>query len=305
MRTYLDCVPCFVRQALDAGRMITDDEAVHEAVLRETLRLAADMPFNRPPPWMGQRIHRMLRERTGNSDPYAQAKRDANRLALELYPGLAERVARSTDPFTTAVRLAIAGNIIDLGVKSELDHGDVHRSIEHALEDSADPEAIQELRERVAGAREILYLADNAGEIVFDRLLIEQLPIERVTVVVKGSPVINDATRGDAEAAGLVDLVEVIDNGSDVPGTILELCAPAFRERFDRADLVIAKGQGNYETLSEAPARNGRKVFFLLKVKCGVIARNLGCPLGRVMVCHDGSSRGPGISLETTRKDEG
>ena len=139
---------------------------------------------------------------------------------------------------------------------------------------------IQELADAADRARDILYLADNAGEIVFDRLLIEQLPPGRVTVAVKGGPVLNDATRSDAAVAGLNELAEVIDNGSDAPGTLLGDCSHSFRERFDRADLVIAKGQGNYETLSDAR----KDVFFLLKAKCPVIAHHLGCDVGRTVV---------------------
>ena len=147
---------------------------------------------------------------------------------------------------------------------------------------------LERLRRRVQETKSILYLADNAGEIVFDRLLIEQLPRDRVTVAVKGGPVINDATREDAEAAGLIDLVEVIDNGSDAPGTILEQCSPSFQRRFAEADLVIAKGQGNYETLNDVP----REVFFLLKVKCPVIARDIACDLGHIAVhCNQTAQR--------------
>ncbi|MCK4815836.1 DUF89 family protein, partial [bacterium] len=126
----------------------------------------------------------------------------------------------------------------------------------------------------------ILYLADNAGEIVFDRLLIEQLPYEKITVVVKGKPVINDATMDDAEFAGLTEIVEVFDNGSDAPGTILQDCSQTFRDRFEDADLVIAKGQGNYETLSEVD----KDIFFLLKVKCFIIARDIDCEVGEMIL---------------------
>ena len=129
-------------------------------------------------------------------------------------------------------------------------------------------------------AEEILYIADNTGEIIFDRLLIEQLPMGKVTVVIKGSPVINDATREDATLAGLHRIVEVIDNGSDGPGTILETCSQVFVDRFEKADLVIAKGQGNYETLSDID----KNIFFVLKAKCHVIARDLGCDVGEMIL---------------------
>ncbi len=141
---------------------------------------------------------------------------------------------------------------------------------------------VEQLRDLVSNADRILYLTDNAGEIVMDRLLIEQLPPENVTVSVRGGPVLNDATLEDAKAAGLTDIVEVIDNGSDAPGTILDDCSDRFFEYFSRADLVIAKGQGNYESLSEVE----KEIFFLLKAKCPVIADDLGCPLGTLVMRH-------------------
>ena len=124
------------------------------------------------------------------------------------------------------------------------------------------------------------FLKDNAGEIVFDRLLIERLPPGKVTVAVRGFPVINDATLADAEGAGIHEVAEVIENGSDAPGTILDDCSESFRDRFDKADLVIAKGQGNYETLSEVD----KDIYFLLKAKCPVIARDIGCQEGAMIL---------------------
>ena len=145
-------------------------------------------------------------------------------------------------------------------------------------------------RDSIGNAGSILYLADNAGEIVFDRVLIEQLSAPRVTLVVRGAPVINDATMIDACAAGLHEIVNVIDNGSDAPGTILEDCSEDFRRRFTEADVVLAKGQGNFETLSDAP----REVFFLFKAKCSVIAERAGWSVGSLVLmrsCAEGGGR--------------
>lgn len=286
MRTYLECVPCFVRQALDAANMVTSDPAVHERVLRTTLRAVAEMRFDRSPPWMGQRIHRTLREASGDPDPYHAVKYHSNALALELYPAMKQRVRDSADPFAAAIRIAIAGNVIDFGCRTRISNEEIYQAVDKAAEASLDDAAVDDLRRAVEAAEDILYLADNAGEIVFDRLLIEELPAERVTLVVRGGPVINDATRADAKTAGLTSLVNVMDNGSDVPGTIIEDCSPEFQARFDRCDLVIAKGQGNYETLSGTE----EKLFFLLMTKCPVIARHIGCPVGQFVVLRENSS---------------
>ena len=123
------------------------------------------------------------------------------------------------------------------------------------------------------GRPPFLYLADNAGEIVFDRLLIERLPAEKVTLAVRGGAVLNDATLIDAENTGITELVEVIRNGSDAPGTILEDCSEEFKRCFAAADLIVAKGQGNYESLSHFK----KKIYFLLTVKCSVVAQDLKC----------------------------
>jgi hypothetical protein len=273
-----------VRQVLDAVRMITDDETVHEKVLRESLAMWQKMDLRESPPAMAQKIHKFLREVTGVADPYLEVKQRYNRLALEMYPELARTVQQSNDPFETAVRLAIAGNIIDFGVNSIVEESHVAETIRRSLTDPLDGRAVAQLQDAAARANSILYLGDNAGEIVFDRLLIEQLPREKVTFVVRGGPILNDVLVEDAEMVGLTKLVEVIDNGFDAPGTILDSCTPDFRRRFERADLVIAKGQGNFESLSEP----GREVFFLLRPKCAVLARHLDCEIGRLVVVQTG-----------------
>lgn len=275
MKIYFDCIPCFIRQALDSVCLATDDEAVHEQVLRKVLQAASEMDLRESPPAMGQYIHRLIRKLTGEIDPYREIKDHFNQLALGLYPNLKARIEGSANPMEMALKLAIAGNVIDFGVNSQLEEASVYESIEHALISPFDGN-VEEFSDAVSRADNILYLADNAGEIVFDRLLIEQMPLEKITFAVRGFPVINDATMDDARATGITELVEVIDNGADVPGTILQECNEAFRKRFHKARLIIAKGQGNYETLSEVE----KDIFFVLKAKCPVIAKDLGCKIG-------------------------
>lgn len=280
MRTYFDCIPCFVRQALDAARFATDDEQIHEQVLRKVLHLAGELDMSQSPPTIGQQIHRLIRRLVDNDDPYYKIKKRFNNMALRLYPELRKQIVGSNNRLETAIRLAIAGNIIDFGVNSSLDESNLHEAISESLRGDFDNVLMESFRDATGQAEEIFYLADNAGEIVFDRLLIEQLPYEKITVVVKGKPVINDATMEDAELSGLPKIVEVIDNGSDAPGTILESCSQAFRDRFEGVDLTIAKGQGNYETLSNVD----KNIFFLLKAKCPIIAEHLGCEVGKMIL---------------------
>ncbi|HPQ39765.1 MAG TPA: ARMT1-like domain-containing protein [bacterium] len=279
MKTYFDCIPCFIRQALDAARWVTDDETLQEMILRHVFAHAAEMDLTASPPVMGRTIHRLVRKISGNPDPYAAVKHASNRLALSLVSRMQARIEASTDPFETAVRLAMAGNIIDFGVYARVDHHRVCEALEASFHASIAGD-VEMFRQDVIHAERILYLTDNAGEIVFDRLLISRIGPEKITVAVKGFPVINDATIADADDAGLTGMVRVIDNGADVPGTVLEACSADFRETFRASDLIIAKGQGNYETLSEVSA----PIVFLLKAKCPVIARDLGVEIGSLVL---------------------
>jgi len=291
MKPALDCVPCLLRQTLDAARVASPDPAVHERLLREVLSSLDGGDLRQSPPVLGQGIHRRLRELTSLADPYAEAKERQNRLAVSLLPALEAQVAAAVDPFELAARLAIAGNIIDVGPTGDLTESDVRRSVEQALREPVDG-PLAAFRSAVERAERILYLADNAGELAFDRLLVEQLGPQRVTVAVRGGPVLNDATMEDARFVGMLDLVEVIDNGSDAPGTVLADTSPDFRERFAEADLVIAKGQGNYETLCDEAG----PVWFLFKVKCGVVARRTGRAVGAQVIV--GSSPACPIAMQ-------
>jgi len=278
-------MPCLLRQALDAARLVSADAAVHEGIVREVLRLAADMDLESPPPVLAQLMHRRLREIVGVDDPYREAKERLNRMALAILPDLQAEIASAEDPLETAIRLAISGNVIDMGVNGRITEQDVRRSVRKAITEPFSG-GMEGFRRSAKEAGSILYLADNAGEVVFDRLLIERISPEKVTVAVRGAPVINDATLADAEAAGLADIVEVIDNGSDAPGTILPDCSGEFRRRFDSADLIIAKGQGNFETLGDEWRRD---IFFLFQAKCPVIAARVGLPVGTNVLAGPGA----------------
>jgi damage-control phosphatase, subfamily I len=279
MNTLLDCIPCFARQALEAVVLATDDPLQRESLLRELLYDIAETNWQGTPPAMGQRIHRRIRDELHCPDPYRDIKTRMNRMAARLVPQMRERIAAHPDPREAAVRVAIGGNLLDVGAKTRIAAADLPAHLDTIWTPPlrGDLEGLFRAAER---AHSILYLADNAGEIFFDRLLIEQLPAEKITVFVRGFPVLNDATADDAEEAGLPQIVPVLGNGSDAPGTILEDCSEAFRVWVDRADLIIAKGQGNYETLSEVD----KPIYFLFTVKCPLVARQVGEPVGSLVV---------------------
>ncbi len=279
MKIYNDCIPCLVRQSLDAARLAGSDEKIHQQVLKETLIRLTQIDLNQPPPVMAEHIQNTIRLVTGEHDPYKALKVKYNEFALALYPELKKRVSQSSKPLETALRLAIAGNIIDFGAVSSLDDDNVMKTLEQALtQDIAG--SLNELPEALLNAEHILWLADNAGEIVFDRLVLDLLDMSRVVFAVRGAPVINDATLEDAKKAGICDMVRVIDNGTAIPGTVLERCSSEFIQVFNDADLIIAKGQGNYETLP----RDDKRIFFLFKAKCRVVAAAAGCKLGDMVV---------------------
>lgn len=281
MKTAPDCLPCLLSQTLDAARFATPNPATHAQVTHQALGALAALDPDQSPPAAVQTIQRLLRQSLHNDDPYRAAKQRFNALALRLLPRLRTAIERTDDPFGAATRFAIAGNVIDLGVFSRLGEEETETAILRALTLPFHGD-LAAFAHAVGSARRILYLTDNAGEIVLDRLLIERLPADRVTVAVRGAPVLNDATLADAETAGLTELATVIANGSDAPGTLLDDCSPAFREAFAAADLIIAKGQGNFESLADVTANT----YFLLQVKCRLIARHLGRNYGDQVLWH-------------------
>ncbi len=279
MKTYLDCYPCFLRQALDATCMAGADEDVKQTVLGHVLDLLKRLSSEgeaTTPPMIGERVHRIVRQETGDADPYRAVKARSTRQALALYPKLKGIVADAEDPLDAAIRLSIAGNIIDFGPNQAYD---LWSAVERVLAQSFAIDDSAAFRQRLTQVDHVLYLGDNAGETVFDRVLIETLDVS-VIYAVKGGPILNDATREDALAVGLEQTAAIVDTGVDAPGVILDRCSEHFRQLYDAAALIIAKGQANYETLSA----EGDKVFFLLQTKCPVIARDVGAPVGSIVL---------------------
>ena len=279
MKTHYDCIPCFVRQTLETVKLTSGNASLHEKALREILSILSRIDFNKEPVIMGRKIQQLIHRLSGDSDPYRALKQQFNQMALDLYPRLKAQVSSAGNAFETAARLALAGNMIDFGTGRMFETAQVSATIELALSANLKGD-IQSLEQAARTAHSILYLGDNCGEIVFDRLFIEQLVPDRVTYVVRAAPIINDATMNDARFTGMKDLTRVIDNGSDAPGTLLSECSQEFKTAFENADLIIAKGQGNYETLHASE----RPIFFMLKVKCAAVARHIGHEIGSYVI---------------------
>jgi len=267
LKTYLDCLPCFVKQALRAGRIATDDEKKIKNLLDEVGMMIKTIPMENTPPETGALIYKRICELTGNNDPYKQIKQINMKHALKMYPDLKQKVKESEDSLLTAIRLAVAGNVIDLGVDKEFN---IEKDVEAILHQEFAIFDYKQFKRELNNAKEILYIGDNTGEAVFDKILIEELG-KPVTFVVREVPVINDITIKEAKQLEIDKIATVISSGSIAPGTILNKCNEQFVKKFRTADMIISKGQGNYEGLSEVK----QLVFFLLKAKCSVIAKHI------------------------------
>lgn len=276
MKVYLDCLPCFLSQALRAARIATDDEKKIKDILCEVGMMLRDIPLESSPPESGRLIYHKICEMTGNPDPYRKIKIDSTREALSLYPLLSSEVEKSDDRLFTAVKMAIAGNVID--VVGNWDFDIRHDVDENFNKDFAicDYEAF---KESLNEAHDVLYIGDNAGECVFDRILIEEMR-KPVTYVVRGAPIVNDATYEDAIGAGIDKVATILASGADAPGTLLKICNEEFKNVFNHSEFIISKGQGNYEALSS----ERRPIFFMLKAKCQVIAKDLGVTEGDIIL---------------------
>ena len=276
MKTYLDCIPCFFQQALLSSKAAGIDDDVTKRVLDRLAMLVPEIPLDSTPPETGRMVYKILREVSGVENPFKEWKDASMQKAFELYPSLKEKVAASADPLKTAVHIAIAGNIIDFATNPEFE---LEREIEGILQRDPTINHYQAFKDHLKDAASVLYLADNAGETVFDKILIETMG-KTVIYAVRDKPVINDATVEDALTSGLDTVATVISSGSDAPGTILKRCSEEFLAHYKEADIIISKGQGNFESLS---AEQG-PIFFFLMAKCPLIAKDLGVEQGDIII---------------------
>ncbi len=273
----LDCIPCIVQsytRLLQAGML---PEEVREPGMRRLLEYLAKVDYRQSPPVLGRDLHRMIRSDLDDPDPYRRIKTDANRMMLDRLADLEAMVDGSDDPFDIAMRLAVAGNAIDFASQHQFD---VMETIDRVLRTPLSIDHSEQLRDELASAATLLYIGDNAGEIVLDRLFLQQIDVPERYFAVRGGPVINDATLEDARSVGMEGLVEVITTGDDAPGAVLESASEEFRQVLGASDVVIAKGQGNLEALLDVD----RDIYSLLIIKCDLIAERVGVNRGGFVV---------------------
>ncbi len=278
LKAVLDCLECIARQALRAARIATDDQGVQRRIVDDAVLQIPGMDLCESPALLSLPLYQIAMEHSGNPDPYKELRRQQNEFAMGLEDELRGMVADSDDPLVTALHLAAAGNVIDLGAQYA-GNIDVHEAIDSAIREKFTVDHSDAFKESLSSSNDLLYLLDNAGEVVFDKILIEELlKHTKVTAVVKAGPIINDVLMEDVEQVGLTQLCEVIDNGGAFVGCPLKLVPESFLERMKVADVIIGKGQGNYETIDEFPG----DIFLILRAKCEVIARHMGVKLGQV-----------------------
>lgn len=279
MRVQIDCYPCILSQLSELAKRASADEGERHRIVRRLLRLVLEAPEDTTPPEFAGCFHRIIHELTGEEDPFRHLKDQATGLGLALLPELRELAASRRDPFEAAVRLAIGGNIIDYGVNPNFRLEDAEAGIREVFDLPFDSAMAVELHRRMEKAHSIVYMLDNCGEAVIDRMLVEPYA-DKITVGVRGRPIFNDVTRREAAMSGY-DFVPVIDTGEGVPGISLRGSSPEFLEKLRSADLIVTKGQGNYESLDEF---TDCPVIFLLRIKCPVVSARLSGPLGALRI---------------------
>jgi len=282
MKIHLECVQCTLRQAWEGARLATADSDVQKAIVLKSLEALAEYGSYATPAEMGGAIHELVKAYSGNEDPYRKVKKDSIRIAHGIYPALKSHVEAQDDRLLAALEASAVGNLLDAGVYGDLRAVDLEAVIRRELTKGLAVCDVGAFREELPGAGTIVIIGDNAGETVLDRILVSEIRHAAgqgvgVSYGVRGAPIINDATAEDAVASGLNHDATIVSTGSAAPGLILSEAAPDFLKLYREADVVISKGQGNYETLGDSA---GRAIYFLLKAKCEPVAADIGVSIG-------------------------
>ena len=284
-----DCRECYVKQMHELAALCGRDDATLERMLAIKDEVLAGLGGERiRPDHMGELLARVT-PLLGTDDPYREIKREYNQLLLDREKDCSALIEAADEPFQLALRYAVAGNLVDFGGKNTFTREDVTALIDRVPEIAFAYDDSEDLLAAVRRARSIMYLGDNCGEIVLDKLMIEQIlrenPGVQVTYGVRGGPAINDVTLDDAAQVNMADVARVLSSGVATPTTVISASAEEFRRAFFDADLVISKGMGNFEVLVDGCGRED--VYFLLMTKCTLVTDLVGVPL-MSFVCKRG-----------------
>ena len=276
-----DCIPCILRMTAAAFRQLPLDENTIRELSTEISEIPAlrGLDWNRTSAEVIEDIWRKIVKKTGSSNPFRLAKSNQNKKIIDLYPDLKQMINEAVDPLYMAVKLAILGNSLDLMV------ADFAVTFENSIKDKVDTplalETYSALEQQLRATKRLVYFGDNAGEIVFDKLLIEtikELHSPEIVFVVRSVATLNDATLTEARSIGMDEIARVIENGIDgpLPGTVLGRCSNEVNDLVRRSDLIISKGGGNFDTLDEEREHLQKKISFLLLSKCEPYCRHFG-----------------------------
>ncbi|HEX7561334.1 MAG TPA: ARMT1-like domain-containing protein [Candidatus Humimicrobiaceae bacterium] len=276
MKIYHECIACHIRSAVTSAMIMTDDEKLRSAAVKKALVKASDFGSYENLFELFYDIQKEIKAIAPDMDPYLDFKKEFNRICLSLSEEYREKIEKSGDHFEMALRLCLAGNSIDVMQGKKMSKDYLKSSVETALKQPLDAKMMGRLKNEILKAKKILVIGDNAGEIVFDKLFIEFLNRHfakegMIIYSVRGGHTLNDSTIDDAIMTGIDKVVKVITTGVDMPAAHLPTCSEEFNQCFREADLVISKGQGNLEALIDEK----KNIYFLLKIKCNVIANML------------------------------
>jgi damage-control phosphatase, subfamily I len=264
------CIECTMNKADYLLEMFEKDEEKRMRLREEVQKIVSGSALSETSPNLNARVMRFLKARLELGDIYYEIKKEYNKFLLTLEEEILGKIDQSEDRLLTALKYAMTGNFIDFGAMNAVDKDELSRLINDSPAQAIDPKQYEEFKEDLGRASKIVYLADNAGEIVFDKVFIkvikETYPAASITVVVRGMPIHNDATMADAEETGITAMANVIGNGTDIPGTDLVQVNGETREAVENADLIISKGQGNFETLFGS----GRNIYYIFLCKCSL-----------------------------------
>ena len=274
MKAHYECGACILRQVKEVIDLSTEDEGLKFELMQNCIMIMAENFENSQPNELATLVNQYIKQKTKCEDAYFRQKEISSKIALSILPNVKE-IIKTDDSLETYVKAAIVGNIMDFGAFDV--NTDFRALIIDNLGKNLSINDIGEFERALHDHDDVLYIVDNAGEIVFDRLLIEKIRQYdvNVTVAVISSPIVNDAGIKEAIDAGLDELAQIVTVGSDMGGIVEEMFSDEFREIFDESDFIISKGMANYEGLSEMNLKN-RDVFALLCSKCSPISRNLG-----------------------------
>ena len=283
MKVNYECASCMLRQSREAIEHATESDKIR---MKSTLKVLEFMDNNFKSNVnsnkLGTDLHQLIMKETGNDDPYKMLRQEGNRIGLKLMP-TAQDIIQENPSFENYVKIAVAGNIIDFGALEE--DTDMEKLIRDKIVEEPVINDISLLEKDLKNAKRILYLADNGGEIVFDKLLIKKIKEDydlEIILALKEGPILNDALMEDAIDLKLDEYATLITTGARSVGVVNAYISDELHRLLDEVDLIISKGMGNYEGLTEMHVKS--PVYFLLTAKCNTIAREIGVEKGNKVV---------------------